>query len=132
MKYFILFLLPTLSLAHEAGEMSVRIGPTQGITEYSEKLGFKLGDKAIARFKLKFATVPEGAAFQPPAEAVVRVLGEKGVYRRRDGYFKRVEVSELKPGDEILASGTGFVRVIESAFGKPEVDEHGHEGEHHD
>jgi hypothetical protein len=145
MKLLIWILLPAFAFAHEAGEMSVRIGPDQGITEHSEEHGFKLGEKAVARFKLKFAPVVSAGSIQIPADAVVRALGEKGIYRKRNGFIKRVDITrqevqngtsvvtsaDLKTGDEVLSHGTGFVRVIESAFGKDEADEHdGHSDEH--
>lgn len=164
MKTLLIVFLSAQAFAHEAGEMSIKVGADQGITEVSEDKGFKLHDAAVKRLKLSFIAIQTSGAHSLPERVIVRTLSETGVYRRRDGFIKRVEADsvtkrdgkatfrahELKPGDEVLTDGVGFVRIIESTFGAGEEedahDDHGddakkpedqhkhddHGGEHHD
>lgn len=106
------------ALAHEAGEMSIRVGPDQGVLEYSKEFGFKLNPLAEKRFQLGFLSIDASKKTAVPETAWVRTLGNRGIYRKREGYLKQVHGDDLRTGDELLIAGVGFVRIIDSAFGK--------------
>lgn len=138
----LLLLAAPPAFAHDAGEMSIRVGPDQGIAEFSRERGFKIGAEAARRLRLAFAPVTEAGRANVPVGAIVWTLEERGIYRQRDGFIKRVEIDgrpmeaagrvnvasrDLRAGDEVLVQGAGFVRMIESGFGKGEAEEGHHD-----
>lgn len=95
----------------EEGEEGGVIGPDKGITAKG-KNGFTLSKEAWASFELKTQQMEEGASI--PNSAVVHIKAGKYYYRIRDGWIKRVPLTErLKKGDQIITSGMGFVRTAE-------------------
>lgn len=98
----------------------------------SEQKGFQISPEAAKNFELTFLKVGSGGQVEIPSSAIVTAGTEVNVYRRRDGFFSRIDFeklgqtakttklrsAELKPGDEIAVTGTGFLRLTEiAAFG---------------
>lgn len=112
----------------EAGheeEGGAKVGPDKGITEKGEN-GFKLSKEATAAFNLKFTSVL-GQEIEVPKSTIVHIKNGKFVYRVRDGWINRIPVSvtllpagqakvqshDLNNGDQVVTSGTGFIRGAE-------------------
>lgn len=107
----------------EHGEGAASVGPDKGILEKGP-LGFRLSPEALKTIGPK--TAPYSAA-AIPCEAVVSVKDGKFVFRSRDGWFKKVPIAvlsktngscsvrteELKSGDQIVTSQSGFLRIAE-------------------
>jgi hypothetical protein len=117
---------------HEHGEEEeegAKVGPDKGITEANEKEGFKLSPEALKNFDLSFLKLSGKGAWSVPASAVVHSGEEVNLFRRRNGFFKRIDFKqssktpsnllvdspELREGDEIVTSGLGFLRIAELA-----------------
>ncbi|HRK07521.1 MAG TPA: hypothetical protein PLZ57_07105 [Pseudobdellovibrionaceae bacterium] len=114
-------------------EENASVGPEKGILIAEEKNGFKLAPEAEATFGLKRMTIATGSmAFAIPKTAIVTAGTETNVFRYRAGFYKRIDFEvvsksqttlmirskELAPGDQIVTSGLGFLRVAEiTAFG---------------
>jgi len=123
---------------HEGEEENSAVGPDKGILEKSEN-GFKLSPEAIKSFELKTQKFVNNQA-QFPRPTLVEVKEEKFVYRMRDGWIKKIpvkvlkkdkvlvtlELSQFKNGDEIIVSGTGFVRVSELVAEEGMAEGHAH------
>lgn len=124
---------------HGEHEESDQVGPNKGILEANEKNGFKLSPEATKNFKMKFQTF-SGGPLVLPLDSILQTTNEKNIYRMRDGFIKRVDItviakskseltftsSELKSGDQIVLSGLGYLRMAElAAFGgAPEGHSH--------
>lgn len=117
---------------HDEGEEEGEkgsVGPDKGITEFSELAGFKLSPEALKNFDLKYQNLTGDGPWVLPKSALVHSGEEVNVFRRRAGFFKRVDIQTLKQtpqdltldsddlrqGDEIVVSGTGFLRIAELA-----------------
>lgn len=101
------------------------VGPDKGILEKGEN-GFRLSPEAIESFELKMQNFSKNT-LDLPRTSLVEIKDDKFVYRIRDGWIKKVsvkvikknketailELSQFKIGDQIIISGTGFVRVSE-------------------
>lgn len=123
----------------EEHEESTQVGPDKGVLAANEKSGFKLSAEATKNFKLKFL-VYNGGAISLSLDSILQTTEEKNVYRVRDGFIKRIDISviskskteltftssDLKSGDQIVVSGLGFLRMAElAAFGgAPEGHSH--------
>ena len=112
----------------EEGEKG-SVGPDKGITEFNERSGFKLSPEALKNFDLKYQSLSGDGPWVLPRSALVHSGEEVNVFRRRAGFFKRVDIQTLKQtpqdltvdsddlreGDEIVVSGNGFLRIAELA-----------------
>ena len=117
-RFLLAGLFAGAALAHGAGgakeesaeheEANSAIGPDKGILEAGEQ-GFKLSPEAIATFGVKFETIAKNA----PESSIAKVKDRKYLYRRKDGWIKRIELPELNAGDEIAVSGVGYIRIAE-------------------
>lgn len=121
---------------HEEGG---QVGPDKGIMEASEQKGIKLSPEAEKNFELARVKVAE-ATITLPKKAIVTAMAEVNVFRYRGGFYKRIDFEfmnrsgdavtirskDLKPGDEIVTRGLGFLRLAEiAAFGgAPEGHSH--------
>ena len=124
---------------HGEHEESAQVGPDKGILEASESEGFKLSPEAEKNFGLSRVKV-SSESIELPKSAIVTAVAEVNVFRYRKGFYKRVDFSEvnrsqdkvrirskdIKPGDEIVVHGLGFLRIAEiAAFGgAPEGHSH--------
>lgn len=129
---------------HEGGEHEEEgtssVGPDKGITEASEENGIKLSPEALKNFEIKTQTLSGNGPWTVPASSRLHALEESNLYRRRGGYFKRIDFvllksnesqitvssKELNAGDEVVTGGIGFLRIAElTAFGgAPEGHSH--------
>lgn len=116
----------------EEGEGNERVGvagPGKGITELSARDGFKLSAEALKNFGLRYSRLNGGGPWVVPKSAVVHSVEETNLFRRRDGFFKRVDFraeksagdrltvdsGDLREGDEVVVMGLGFLRIAELA-----------------
>lgn len=112
------------------------VGPEKGITEKSAQ-GFRLSPEAIKTFELKFQPL-EKETLEVPVNGLVEIKNNQFAYRVRDGWIRKVavkvlrknsrsvvmQVSDIKPGDQMIIGGTGFVRTAEMVA--EEGVSHGH------
>lgn len=130
--------------AHEGeegggGEVAASVGPGKAVTAASPKTGLQLSEKGVRTLGLRTAAIGK-APFRVPVSALVYFQSEVGVYRLKEGWFKLVEITvvqknaseatvsseELAPGDTLVVSGVGGLRVAElEAFGGS-GEGHGH------
>lgn len=124
---------------HDEHEESAQVGPDKGILEANETEGFKLSPEAEKNFELSRIRV-SGGTVELPKRAIVTAVAEVNVFRYRSGFYKRIDFTEvgrsqdkirilskdMKPGDEIVIHGLGFLRIAEiAAFGgAPEGHSH--------
>ncbi len=113
----------------EDGEQAASVGPEKGITEVSERDGFKLSEQALKNFDLSFIKLNGNGPWNLPKTAVVHSGEEVNVFRRRSGFFKRIDFQilkrqdrtflidsdDLREGDEVVTQGLGFLRIAELA-----------------
>jgi len=106
-------------------EGGAKVGIDKGITEKGEQ-GFKLSKEATAAFGLKFDNY-FGDESEFSKSAIVYIKNGQYVYRQRDQWIKRIPVkavklpnskvkilgNDLKNNDQIITSGTGFIRGAE-------------------
>lgn len=117
---------------HEAEEAAPGVGPDKGILEASEAKGIRLGPEAIKNFEIKTQKLSGNSPWALPESARFRSGEETNLYRVREGFFKRVDFTQikrdektftvtskdLKAGDEIVVGGIGYLRIAEiTAFG---------------
>ncbi len=123
----------------EHSEENAQVGADKGILEASESEGIKLSPEAEKNFLISRIKVTD-KLIKLPKRAIVTTLSERNIFRYRTGFYKRidfVEISrnledvtirsdELKPGDELVIQGLGFLRTAEiAAFGgAPEGHSH--------
>lgn len=124
----------------EHGEANPNIGHGKGIVEADPEKGFKISSEAFKNFEINMKTVNDPRSLVIPKEAVFSGLLERNIYRFRDGFFKRIDFqtrfksgseitissSYLKPGDQIVVSGLGFLRIVELAAYGGVSDSHSH------
>ncbi len=126
----------------EHGEEEARpsVGPEKGILEANEHDGFKLSPEAIKNFELKVEMLNGSGPWPLPTTALLLSGEERNIYRLREGFYKRIDFTsgpgsaekmivqskDLKPGDEVVIRGLGFLRIAElAAFGgAPEGHSH--------
>ena len=116
---------------HEEHEENPQVGPGKGILEASEESGIKLSPEAEKNFEIARLKVSQ-ESIEIPKSAIVRAVSEVNVFRYRNGFYKRIDFEQLsraqnkifiksedlKPGDEVVVSGLGFLRIAEiAAFG---------------
>lgn len=124
----------------EEEESPGNVGPDKGITESSEKNGFKLSAEALKNFSLQFVPLSGDGPWTISREAVVHSGEEINVFRRRAGFFKRVDFQsirktdkdvtidsdDLREGDEVVVAGLGFLRIAELAASGGVAHGHSH------
>jgi hypothetical protein len=123
----------------EDHESNSQVGPGKGILEASESEGIKLSPEAEKNFQISRIKVFDKVT-KVPKQAILKALAERNIYRLRSGFYKRIDFVEinrttneitiqskdLKPGDEIVIQGLGYLRTAEiAAFGgAPEGHSH--------
>ncbi len=124
----------------ESEEANPQVGPTKGILEASKDNGIKLSPEAEKNFEITKLGVLGNGNFQIPKSAIVTAATEVNLFRFRNGFYKRIDFilvsktsdkatvnsKDLKPGDEVVITGLGFLRIAEiAAFGgAPEGHSH--------
>ena len=128
------------ALSHSAtGETSrAQIGEEFAVIAIDPQQGFRLGEAAKKRIKLKTQVLSQAASQRIPLEALVEVKGATEVFRVRDAWVSRIPVtvlerkgkgvtiqgSDLKEGDEIVIGGAPLLRVTELDLSAGQKDEH--------
>lgn len=107
---------------HEEEENSA-VGPDKGILEKG-KNGFKLSPEAITNFGISTAKVLNPN--QIPPAAIVKVKDERFVYRFSEGWVKKLHLDDVSSGDDLIISGTGFVRIAEVVATEGMAEGHSH------
>lgn len=117
---------------HEEGEEEEgggSVGPDKGITEFSERSGFKLSPEALKNFDLKYIKLNGDGPWALPKSSIVHSGEETNLFRKRNGFFKRIDFQtiknsgnqitvdsdDLREGDEVVVLGLGFLRIAELA-----------------
>lgn len=137
MKVFLCVLMILNASAHEAGETEAQVGPGKAIEAFEESKGIKLSDKATK--SLEIQTKKLNSADLPPS-ALIAIQEKTSVYVKKDGWYKLVSATDVKPGDEVVVRGAALLRVahinVDTDEGHEDREEHSdkeeHEGEHHD
>lgn len=113
----------------EEEESAGSVGPDKGITEFSERNGFKLSPEALKNFELKSLKLNGDGPWELPKTALVHSGEETNLFRKRNDFFKRIDFQtirnvgsrlvvdsdDLREGDEVVLIGLGFLRVAELA-----------------
>lgn len=121
---------------HEHEEASAQVGPGRGVRE-TGPLGFRLSPEALKT--IGFATAPYSPGGDVPCGAIVEVKSEKSIFRSREGWLKRESVTvtrkgaacairsgALKPGDVVVTTQTGFLRIAEVFLHEGAAHSHSH------
>ena len=125
----------TSASAEEGEAPKSRIGPGKAVLEAVEANGIRLSEKAIQNLNLRFAPVGRDGVIQMPRSSLVKFQDFLAVYRKRDGWFKMVEVEpqvqggmalveskDLKTGDEVVVENAPLLRVVDLDVWGPEAD----------
>lgn len=110
-------------------EDAANVGPDKGIIEFSERRGFKLSSEALKNFDLKFLKLTGDGPWKLPKSVILYSAEETNLFRKRNGYFKRIDFQtisstqndltvdsdDLREDDEVVISGLGFLRIAELA-----------------
>ncbi len=124
----------------EGEEEAANVGPDKGITEFSERNGFKLSAEALKNFDLKFMKLSGDGPWVINKSALVHSGEETNLFRRRNGFFKRIDFQitktsgneltvdsdDLREGDEVITFGLGFLRIAELAASGGVAHGHSH------
>jgi hypothetical protein len=124
----------------EEGHSEVNnVGPDKGVLEANEESGFKLRPEVEVNFQLKQETLSSGSSWNFPKNTIVYSQKEYQVFRKRDGFWKAVDVSiekksdsvtikskDLRSGDSIATEGNGFLKIIEQSVFGPAIEGHVH------
>lgn len=116
--------------ANEKGheEANNQVGPKKGILEAHKEKGFKLSPEAEKNFEIEKVKV-NMTQLEIPNHAIVKAGEEVNLFRLREGFYSRIDFTEvkknattlivtskdLKPGDEVVVKGLGFLRMTEIA-----------------
>jgi hypothetical protein len=113
------------------------VGPDKGILKADEDRGFKLRDGVEARFSISRQTLGKDRLF--PKDAILYSKEDIQIFRKRDGYWKAIDVSivrkgqlvslasdELRADDEIAVQGAGFLKIMELSVFGPAMQGHIH------
>lgn len=140
------FLIPQLVLAHgESG--TARIGKAFAVQEASEENGLRFSEAALKTMGIKTVSIDASGSVIVPKEALVRSQDKTAVFRLRDGFFKKIDLTNyknslpklqhpsLRTGDSLVVLGAPLLHVAElEAFGteEEEEDHHDHDDNHHE
>lgn len=126
---------PVVAWTEEGEAPKGRIGPGKAVLEAIEANGIRLSEKAIQNLNLRFAPVAENGTVKVQATALVKFQDFLAIYRKRDGWFKMVEVEpriqngiafitskDLKVGDEVVIENSPLLRVVDLDVWGPEAD----------
>ena len=122
--------------AAEEGEApKARIGPGKAILEATMENGLRLSEKAVLNLEIQLSPIKQSGSITVPTTALVKFQDFYAVYRKRDGWFKMVEVEpqisngvsiifskELKVGDELVVANAELLRVVDLDVWGPEAD----------
>lgn len=120
-SFFSLFVSFSPAWADETG----KVGPSKGVLEADEHIGFKLRSGVEERYQVKTLTVGASPWIWPRG-VILYSKGDRQVFRKRDGFWLAVDVSYerrgenvviqsplLKAGDQVATSGSGLLKIVE-------------------
>ena len=129
-----ILLSSTFVHGEEEGKTKDRVGPGKAVIAANEKEGFKLSEKAQQSLNLSFSKVTS-LKVTVPLDALISFQDFLAVYRLRNGWFRLVEVEphiqgqqatftskDLNPGDQMVITNGGLLRVVELDIFGPEAD----------
>ncbi len=142
----VILILKTGSVfAHGVTEGSANVGKDKAITEFDDHKGFKLSEKTVQNFGIKFLPIGQSTkeeVFIVSSESIAHFQDKAAVYVQKDGWVRRVEgkvlnknqnqttfqSEKLSSGEMIAISGVPVLRVtdIELTAGESEEDESEH------
>lgn len=116
-----------------------RTGANKAVLEADAERGLKLSEKAVRRLGVQTARLAGTGPFRVSAKALVHTKEEVGIYRLREGWYKRVDIEvrgtehgsavvsakDLKAGDLVVVAGAPLLRVAELDVLAEEAD-HAH------
>lgn len=114
---------------HDHEEEDAVRSKENGITAIKEGMGFQLSPEAKKNFAITFYPLKGKGPWDIPNAALVFMQEEVSLFRNREGFFQRVHFQvahksetiwrvtsdELMPGDQIVLTGLGFLRIAELA-----------------
>lgn len=128
-------LFSSLALSEEGEAPKNRFGPGKAVIEAQEASGIKLSEKATRNLELQFTSVTQTGTVAVPPAALIKFQDFFSIYRKRDGWFKMLEVEprssngkvtisskELKAGDEVVITNADLLRVVDLDVWGPEAD----------
>ena len=114
------------------------VGPDKGVLDANEELGFKLRAGVEERFGITTQMV-HSTSLTLPRGAIVYSKEEYEVFRKRNDYWKALDVEitrkadsvlikshELKAGDSVAIKGVGFLKIVELSVFGPAIEGHIH------
>jgi hypothetical protein len=123
------------TLAGDGEASKSRIGPGKAVVEAQEVTGIKLSEKATHNLELQVTQVVQAGTVTIPPTALIKFQDFFGIYRKREGWFKMIEVEprsangkvtisskELKNGDEVVTTNADLLRVVDLDVWGPEAD----------
>lgn len=126
---------PGFAWAEEGEAPKTRIGPGKAVVEATMENGIRLSEKAAHNLELHFSPIKQSGSVTVPTTALVKFQDFYAIYRKRDGWFKMIEVEprvtngtsvisskEIKVGDEIVIVNADLLRVVDLDVWGPEAD----------
>lgn len=133
--FVIIALISSLARSEEGETPKNRFGPGKAVIEAQETSGIKLSEKATRNLELQFASVTQTGSVVVPPAALIKFQDFFAIYRKREGWFKMLEVEprssngkvvisskELKTGDEVVTTNADLLRVVDLDVWGPEAD----------
>lgn len=126
---FILFALSSSAFSsedHHDHENGKAIGKNKAVMDVDEDKGFKLSREAIRTLGIKTETLRGNVL---PKSAYVVEEDRTGFYILRAGYFKYLDINQLKnlkPDDQVAIEGVGILKITEVYLGDDSEYGHGH------
>jgi hypothetical protein len=133
--FMISVLVSVQGFAGEGEATKSRIGPGKAVVEAQEATGIKLSQKATHNLELQFTQVIQSGTATIPPSALIKFQDFFAIYRKREGWFKMIEVEprsangkvtisskELKSGDDIVITNADLLRVVDLDVWGPEAD----------
>jgi len=128
-------LQPSFAFAEEGEAPKTRVGPGKAVLEATMENGIRLSEKAANNLELRLSPIQRNGTITIPTAALVKFQDFYAVYRKRDGWFKMIEVEplvtngtstvsskDLKMGDEIVIENAELLRVVDLDVWGPEAD----------
>ena len=109
----------------EEAEGGQLVGPEKGVIERGP-LGFKLSPEAQKNFEIEITTFNSTLNSKSSPPWLVKIKDGKYAYRTKDGWIKKVEIGQLKSGDQVISKGTGYIRGAELVLEQGASHGHSH------
>lgn len=115
------------------------VGPDKAVLEANEASGFLLRPGVEERLGIESQPLATGKVGQVPRAAIVYSKEDYQVFRKRDGFWKAIDVKvlrkrefftiatdDLKKGDSIAVQGAGLLKIVEQSVFGPAIEGHIH------